>query len=149
MQQLIFLTAHVEDCSLKGEAKAVRELRDFLDKEFDKQTVEKEQFNYFGCEIERAKDGQARVSQKLYAENVKTIPLTRARRQVDNLEVTEKGYELLRLGAISLAWMARMSRIDQSLTVSQLQSASGHAQVRYLKDHNTAVKELKDYEQDG
>eukprot|EP00972_Heterocapsa_arctica_P077435 11421756-Heterocapsa_arctica.AAC.1 len=60
LKQLIFLTTHDDDLLLTGESKTVRELQDFLDKEFGKLTVEKEQFTHLGCEIVRAADGHVR-----------------------------------------------------------------------------------------
>jgi len=145
----LFLTTHVDDLLLTGSKRVVRELQAFLEKEFGQLTIEKEVFTHLGCEVSRAADGTVKVTQKLYAENVKAIPLTMDRRKRDMEDVTEEERELLMSGVGSLAWTARMVRPDLSCTVSHLQSASSKAQVRHLKEFNKAVKKLKDYEPDA
>eukprot|EP00972_Heterocapsa_arctica_P016949 2502657-Heterocapsa_arctica.AAC.1 len=92
-----------------------------------------------------------------------------SRRKKDNQEVTEAKHVLLRSGAGSLTWTARMARTDRALVVSPRQSTSRRAQVRQvrhllhlplhqlhlglhlllLKDFNKAAKKLNNYELDA
>ena len=99
------ISGHVDDFLFVGHdsCKKWAELRGAIQKQFNWQEWERDNFVQCGVKVVRLKDGSFELSQRQYLEDIAEIPISRERRRQKHEETTDHEKTLLRglLGALS------------------------------------------------
>ena len=135
-----FVCIHVDDLLMAGNSEFESIVVDQLRKHFKFSKIEKKQFKYLGCDIQKLPSGNISLNQNEYIQNIKevTVPSGRNSCKVNDLERKE-----IRRVVGELLWVSLMTRPDLSFDINQLSTRITTATIKDLKDAQRLVYKAK------